>query len=176
MVNLPVPYPAPSAVTGVVETSAFWNANVRDAVGFLTNPPILQVFAGAGQAIAAGAWTQVNLNTVVADSYAAFNTTTHQYTAPVAGWYEVFGNIPYAHLSTTPGFFAALYKNAVAVTNASGGSTAHTSVDGVSASIGWQIFLNVGDFIDMRTWTNLANSTFSNGMQAPNMNLRWIHF
>lgn len=99
---LPVPplTPVPSPVT-----SAWLNANVRDAVSFLTYPPAVKAHYVAGSATLASSSLSspqtVPLGTVDVDTYGAYSTGTNTFTAPVAGRYLVAGQLNLAASSTT---------------------------------------------------------------------------
>ncbi len=98
--GLPVPdndtWPEPPTPV----TSTFVNKNIRDSISFLANPPICEAYYAAGsQTIASqsslpGTGTQVNLDTAYIDTYSAFSTSSHTWTAPVPGVYFCYGQAP----------------------------------------------------------------------------------
>lgn len=86
-------FPSPPALL----TAAFMNANVRDAVSFLSFPPVMEAQYNAGTAtIATAATFPVNgptltMDTVNADNYGAYSGAT--WTAPVSGVYYCYSQI-----------------------------------------------------------------------------------
>jgi len=60
-----------------------------DSSGHVTMPyqPSFNAYLSTGQAIAAGTWTKVNLNTTQWNVGSHFNTSTYRFTAPVDGIY-----------------------------------------------------------------------------------------
>lgn len=106
---LPVPplTPVPSPIT-----SAWLNANVRDAIRFLTYPPVMKAHYVAGTAALAGSSLAgpqpVPLSTADVDTYGGLSGST--YTAPVAGRYLLAGQVNLAASSA-----AAQYACGVAV-------------------------------------------------------------
>lgn len=78
-------------------TSAFMNKNVRDTIRFLIYPPIMEAQYNAGTATLASqtgvpsVGTTLPLATANVDNYGAFSTSTHIWTAPVAGVYYAYG-------------------------------------------------------------------------------------
>jgi hypothetical protein len=154
MTNLPVPATA-TAAPGNFITAALWNAQVRDAVGFLLNPPMFQgTQLTPMNSTAAGIWVSMAIDGETIDSYGGHSTTTNndRYVAQVAGYYEVIGSVTYiANASGTRG--ARIAVNGAAVQGSaqmifpSGGST-DTSVGTVARVV----FLNVGDYVSVQGW------------------------
>jgi hypothetical protein len=151
---LPVPsnpaFPVPPAVLG----HAFMNTNVRDAIRFLTYPPVCKLYYTAGssglptQAFPAG--TVVPLNTVTVDNYSAATTGAGcGYTAPVAGTYFCYNQVSFQGTSTaTSSYAAGLQVNSGTITwgDATFQNAASTST-GAGAQIGRRLRLSPGDFV-----------------------------
>jgi len=53
----------------------------------------MQAYLSSGQTITTGTWTDVTLNAEEYDIGSNFNTTTHLFTAPVPGKYQILGLI-----------------------------------------------------------------------------------
>jgi hypothetical protein len=93
-------------------TSAFLNANVRDACEFLLYPPVMEYsLAGSGHTLASqsslpAAGTSLPLDTATVDNYAAFASPS--WTAPVAGLYWCYGQVAFTTLATTVSAAAGL--------------------------------------------------------------------
>ncbi|MDB4872485.1 MAG: hypothetical protein JWL97_3489 [Gemmatimonadales bacterium] len=93
--------PVPSEATwtdGIVVTSAALNSNIRDAVRFLTYPPIARIYYNgvtpAAQALPNNAFTTVSFDGATVDNYGGWGgtgTNPTRWTAPVSGHYLVAG-------------------------------------------------------------------------------------
>jgi hypothetical protein len=70
---------------------------------------VCRVYASATYTFTSGSWTIVPLNTKSIDPGNCFNTSTHGYTAPVAGFYSVNGCL--AAYGGSGQISAAIYKN-----------------------------------------------------------------
>lgn len=105
---LPVPplTPAPTPIT-----SAWLNANLRDAVRFLTYPPVLKAHTTSGSVANSTLTSPVNVSpaTVDVDNYGAYSAGV--YTAPVAGRYLIAGQVNYASSSTTATYGCGIKVN-----------------------------------------------------------------
>jgi len=60
-----------------------------------------------------GTYTLVALDTETYDVGSDFDTTTHLFTAPVTGYYEIMGNIMYGNLIALKTYKAAIYVDGV---------------------------------------------------------------
>lgn len=180
--SLAVPVPA-NGVAGVDVSAAFWNAQVRDAITFLANPPICEAVQTVAQSIPTSTPTPINFDTNVVDSYNGHSTVTNtsRYTAQVAGWYAL-GGVVSLTANTTGTFRVALWAvngtlvNGGAANQLPGGSSTRPAATG-AADI--EVFLNVGDFV---TLNSQQDSTASPGLNTsvatPNssrMSIRWVH-
>lgn len=102
---LPVPplTPCPTPIT-----SAWLNANLRDAIRYLIYPPICRAFYTPGTATLATsafpAGSAAPLNTITVDNYAGFNASTFTYTAPLAGRYLVAGQVNLASAASSAAY------------------------------------------------------------------------
>lgn len=93
----PLPVPPLTAVPSPI-TSAWMNANVRDAIRFLIYPPVCKAYYVAGSATlpsgSLGSPSVVDLTNVAVDNYGGFTTgASAGYAAPVAGIYQLYGQI-----------------------------------------------------------------------------------
>lgn len=104
--GLAVPANAAWPVPPAYVTSAFLNANIRDAIRFLTYPPIFRgYYAGSGNTLPSQAFpagTVIPLDTTTGstvaggpavDNYSGWNSGGNYWTAPVAGVYAVYGQV-----------------------------------------------------------------------------------
>jgi len=146
----PLPVPPLTAVPSPI-TAAWLNANLRDAIRFLTYPPIAKAHYTAGSSsLASGTLASpavVPLTTVDVDTYAGFTTgASAHYTAPVAGRYLFAGQFNLAASSTTQWHACGLQVNGS--TNYWGRISrfAGTSL-ACGASITKRLRLNAGDTV-----------------------------
>jgi hypothetical protein len=94
-----VAYSAPRTwVAGEHPTAAQMNANVRDNVAFLANPPACRVYHNANQSIAATTETTLAFNSERFDTAALHDTVTNngRITIPTAGLYVVSVSVEWA--------------------------------------------------------------------------------
>jgi hypothetical protein len=111
----PLPVPPAAAVPTPI-TSAWLNANLRDAIRFLIYPPAMRAHYTAGSStLASGTLASpavVPLTTVDFDSYGGFTTgASAHYAAPVSGRYLFAGQFSLASSSTTQWHACGLQVN-----------------------------------------------------------------
>ena len=183
---LPVPsnpaWPTPPSYV----TSAFANTNIRDAIRFLTYPPIMEYSTNAGASLASSAslpttGTTVALPTQTVDNYGAFSTSTNTWTAPVAGRYFCYGCV-----AVVSGAHAVALAAGLTVTSANynGGTTftiwGGTGTANISAASGQivrkMLRLNAGDTIQLAAAQNDSTSasvTYATGVSNPRLITAW---
>lgn len=115
---------------------------------------VFHAYGNSTQSWAGGSNTtqivQLNQQTAVSGKVSGFNTSTYQFTAPVAGLYMFIGKIAQSTSATGPA--AAIHKNGTYVQEiAIAYSTAYMSTSGVVV-----LPLAAGDVVDMRV-TNYNN-------------------
>lgn len=172
MTLLPVPAEM-TAVVGATLTAAEWNANVRDAVNFLTALPLFAASQSATQSVPTAAYTAVSLDTETIDSYAGHSNTTNnsRYTAQVAGYYLCVGSLGFG---TTTGRIGGYWSSS----NGRGGGSA-TAVFSPASSNGFvsvtltQILqLNVGDYVQMNAYQNSGAAANIGNVSCE---ILWVH-
>jgi hypothetical protein len=178
---LAVPSPA-NGVAGVDVSAAFWNAQVRDAVNFVANPPHCVCYQTVGQSIpSSGATaTAITFDTNEVDSYSGHSTVTNtsRYVAQVAGWYRVSGSIAYPATSASSYRYCFLRKNGADIP---GGATdkenVTTTANQIVAAASREVFLNVGDYVELYALQNSggAMTTSVTSPQNSYMNVKWEH-
>jgi hypothetical protein len=150
-------WPVPPAYV----TSAFLNANVRDAIRFLTYRPVMETYQVnaqnlASQGLLAGVGTTLNLGSAgqpyTVDNYGAYNEAANTWTAPVAGDYYCYAQ---AGMTTAAG--AASMACGITVTSVNynggsavtlwGGSVAAATSSVQCANTRRRLRLNAGDTI-----------------------------
>ena len=174
--TLPVPSQRTWSVGDIV-TAAMMNANVRDAVNFLAQPPLFVGYQANAQSLPATAWTAISLDSSLADTYSGHSNAVNnsRYTAAVTGYYFVFGMVAYAS-NSTGARFAAIYAN--------GAPTTYGPASSQGAVSGYQTLsyalalvpLAAGGYVDLRAYTNAAVSTqVGTTGQASMMAAWWMH-
>jgi hypothetical protein len=134
------------------------NTNVTDAIAFLTFPPVMEATYTTGTATCPSVnslptvGTTVPLNDATADTWSAFSTPAHTWTAPVAGVYYCYGQAAFTGNSTSSDMAAGL-----TVTSANyNGGTQVTLWQGVTAmnpgssnvaTVKRRLRLNAGDTV-----------------------------
>jgi hypothetical protein len=148
----PLPVPPLTSVPSPI-TSAWLNANVRDAIRFLAYPPVCKAYYTAGSASipanSLGSPNAVPLNTTAVDNYGAYNTSTSKWTAPVAGRYLLYGQ--WSSSPVTGSFTAA------AGLSVNGGTTQYGDIPWMSTSAAFnagaavtrRVRLNAGDQVQL---------------------------
>lgn len=173
MANLPVPNPR-TFVVGEYETAAYFNA-FRDAINFLTNPPMAVLTQATAQTYTNGVAAQITFDTTVADTYTGHSNTTNnsRYTAQVAGWYQVDGTVSWNNISGGDRT-VAIWKNGSAVSYYGSGNPAASININPSESASGLVQLNVGDYVEIAAYQNSGGSiaTHANGSS---MAVFWVH-
>lgn len=178
MPNLPVPTPA-TAVAGNFLTSALWNAQVRDGVGFLVAPPSFRAYATVAQGLADGTWTSLSMDTEQFDGYGGHSTTvnTSRYTCQVAGIYMVTGVAAFmASSAGTRGVRLAVNGTPVAGTFVRAPATSTVSIMGLPISA--LVQMAVGDYVEVQGQQAGGGGSFNTFVGGPDSNpslqVHWI--
>jgi hypothetical protein len=152
---------ASGAIVNVPVSSAFANTAIRDTIRRLKYPPVMEAYYTAGtQSLAQqnslpAVGTATQLDTITFDNYSAFNTSTHTWTAPIAGTYWAYFQSEQAMNSTSLSLAAGLtvtsarYNGGTQVTLWGGAQAAFTGGTGAEncAVIRRRLRLNAGDTI-----------------------------
>jgi hypothetical protein len=150
------------------------NANVRDAVTFLKNPPVFSLFPTGTTSIPNSALTAVAWGSATVDNYGGWSVSPNptRWTAPVAGWYYCAGVVQLA-FNATGRRATALYVNGAIVRQTemqviSAASTAH--------QISGYVFLNKNDYVEFRIFQNSGGALNAGGAgTGGGIYGRWIH-
>jgi hypothetical protein len=142
-------WPAPPAYI----TSTFMNTNVRNAVNFLSYPPVCKAVYTAGtstlpsQSFPAG--TIVPLGTVTIDNYSGFSVSTHLYTAPVAGNYFCYGQVCFNAVSSAYTLAAGLSVNGGTISWGDAVYQSASAAVGNGCTVRRRLRLNAGDTVGL---------------------------
>lgn len=181
MTNLPVPSLA-APVTGNPISQSYLTSQVYNPLTFAFNKPIFNaVQASTTDTLTSGiSWTSLNFKDsagIYQDTYGGHSLTTNpsRYTAVVAGWYTVNGCATFGTTSTTGLRGVRIAKNGAAVQGMCCMFQAPTSTN-VSPAIATptrDVFLNVGDYIEVQALQNsggnlstIAGTDLSSGLYA----------
>jgi hypothetical protein len=155
-------------------SAALLNQQCRDAINFMTYPPILRAVATQAQSIPSSGFpgtTQITSLSATVDNFGGLSAST--YTVPISGVYLVYGQVYYAGSST--GFVAgAGLKFAGGTTQwgtiwAFNGGTAQS----LAATVRRQIRLVAGQTIQLIAYQALG-SAMNTEFSAPNQTCRLI--
>jgi len=152
----------------------------------LTNPAInytdttlscnvkASAYLGAAQDIAKDSWVEVALNTESYDIGNDFNTTTHEFTAPVNGYYLVIGQVTYATPEADKRYWASLNINNAATPTLY--YPAHSSsTSGLGISISSVMFLTATNLLSLYTRCNTTGTeALSTGALATFLNVHLL--
>lgn len=148
MTNLPVPVPRTFSVSEV-ETGGYLNS-LRDALSFLLNPPIANLYQNAAQTIATSTLTAISLDSTTTDTYGGHSNSTNntRYTAQVAGWYWCYGQVAFSP-NGTGNRLAGLSKNGSTIGQTFMAVQSATAANAGCAVTGYLLFLNAGDYVEL---------------------------
>jgi hypothetical protein len=154
--------------------SALWNAQIRDPLDFLLNPPLFAAYQTTATTAWTG-WAAQGVQSVIVDTYGGWSSgSPTRYTAQVTGWYMCTGVTCFG-------------------TSSSGWRSCGLSVNGTHsigtcqdmpaspdfpcvAAVPTPIFLNASDYVEMIAYTNVSvatNVTISD--LRTRFNVAWIH-
>ena len=160
MANLPIPAQRTWTV-GETVTDVELNSQVRDAITFVLNPPVMIANHQGGNTLPSGRWTPLDiLSGKLLDTYggiapydATNNPNRSKYIAPVSGVYRIAGQVQIAptnssfvgpfrsmRIQVNGGFFCAKLQ-VPALTGVS--TDLNTSSD---------VYLNAGDFAEVAVY------------------------
>lgn len=175
MTNLPVPN-LRTAVAGEFETAAFMNA-FRDAIRFLTNKPYAFIYQATAQTTTNAVNAVTLFDATLWDNYSGHNNVTNntRYTAQVAGTYGVLCHASWAP-NATGSRLVSPQVNTVGIT--SGSQIPATQVTNWTAHETYsQVFLNVGDYVEMVVDQHSGGNLALNAGTAPYqtyMEVEWL--
>lgn len=164
-----------TASAGAILTAAEWNTNVRDAVNFLTAPPLCVMRQTSVQPLPASAFTALLFDTedIDRDNGHSISTNTSRYTAQTAGWYEIQSSITWAATGLNPGYCGIVLRVNGATLFAYSLIEVSTG-NGLGQTTSATYYCNVGDYIEScaaNGTTGASNSSVA--APQPRTQLRW---
>lgn len=176
--TLPVPTQRTWSVGDIV-TAAEMNANTRDAVNFLSNPPICALNQLTTQSIPNNSFTSISFadaGGVIVDSYSGHSTTVNpsRYIAQVAGYYLVIGR------AGTPGTTDTKRMTCIAV---NGTLYRNNEVDSPDADLHTVetvalVHLNALDYVEAQVYQlsgGAISTNVSSTAYGPSIEVIWLH-
>lgn len=156
----------PTEVPGNFWTSALWNANILNGLGYLFAPVRFKAYSSTTQSITSGAANGVvlTLDTEIVDSDGGHSTVTNtsRYTAQTAGLYWVCGTVCFSTSATGARALQILVNGTGTAGNLI--QSAATSTNGGSVLTSSLVQLAVGDYVELFAWqTSGGNLTTSTG-------------
>lgn len=172
-----VPSP-PTETPGLYNTSALFNAQVRDLNNFGLGPPVFSGYAAATQSIPTGnVMTALSLDTELLDSDSGHSTVTNtsRYTATVAGTYFVIATVGWG-ASATGDRRIQIALNGAAIIGSGTGADANQVVTTGQVACTFVTLNGTTDYIEVMAAQNSGGtlSTVGGGVFAPSMRVLWI--
>lgn len=143
----------PSIVGGILPTST--QSQIVQAVSFLFNRPSAELRQATVQSIANTTWTPLTFDASDFDNAGGHNNVTNnsRYTAQYAGWYLLGG--AYATAQNATGQRGAKWTiNGSDLTGSGIFMPAISASGDVIPARTKQVFLNVGDYVELNAWQN----------------------
>jgi hypothetical protein len=177
MSGLPVPTPY-TAATGNFVTAALWNAQVRDAVSFLTDPPRFIGYSAVAQSFNSGSTYQtITLDSEILDTEGGHSTSTNtsRYTCQYAGLYQVNYSVSFGQ-NGTGNRSARIIVNGTTISNNPGNSIEGQASTGSFSWVGagaCHVYLNVGDYVELQAWQS-SGAALSTNTNNTGLSLAWV--
>lgn len=104
-----------------------------------------------------GVYIKILLDTTSYDTGSNFDTVNHRFTATVAGYYHVIGNIVYSNASVQAlkRWILLLYVNGVAIAQS---YTQSATTTGIGLNIQDIVHLDIGDYVELYTYVGNGNN------------------
>lgn len=169
-------FPVPAtAVTGTMETAAFWNAQVRDTATWLLAPIMYVGKQTAIQPLDNGTWTSIVYDTTILDRGSGHSTLNpSHYIGRAPGWYEVTGIV--ATGQSSQGLGVRLAVNGTPVSGAAT-TTGATPLGATGNVTKFPVYLNgTGDYVEVQAFQTTGGriNTTSTADFASSMHVRYV--
>jgi len=173
--------PASHTFATTAATSSEANSFIRDPITFALNPPRAELRQIVAQTVTSSAATPVTFTAedidADVDGVGGHDNVTNpsRYTARYAGWYQVSGAIGYA-ANATGRRLTWWAVNGTAVNSSQTAGPATASLDCQVTARTKQIFLNVGDYVELVAWQESGGplATLAGGSTGCGMSIRWV--
>lgn len=151
-----MPLALPSPITWAVAykpKSADFNAQVRDPLNFLLNPPYFVAYQHTAQTLTNNAFTAVTWDTVTTDTYTGWSSGANtKYTAQVAGWYHVTSHVSFANNGTGRRAGGVFLNGSLVKQSQQEVTPSATAAALPSVPIEHKILLAIGDYIEIQAF------------------------
>lgn len=160
-------------MAGEYPTAAQMNAEVKDSINFLANPPACRVYHSIAQSLTTGTLTGLVFNSERWDTHGFHSTTTntHLLTAPVAGLYVITASIRYA-TSGAGTRYVEFYLNGATVIASKRWSPVTFAENDLSTTYK----LAIGDTVQFRAFqdSGVTLNVESLGQTSPEFSATWV--
>lgn len=164
-------------VAGEVVTAGYMNNNISAVLGWLLAPAILRVRQTVSQNLTSGSAAAITFTTEDVDTTGMHSTVsnTSRATAVYPGWMRTGGAVCIGSNATN----ARVTQWAVNGTNLDGGDTqimASSSGVTIVPARSMLVYLNVGDYLELKGFQNSGTSPLATGVSGSNqssMDLTW---
>lgn len=167
----------PTEVPGNFWTSALWNANILNGLGYLFSPVRFKGYSATTQTIGSSVTSTVlTLDTEIVDSDNGHSTVTNtsRYTCQTAGLFYVSGSCTIGPTtgSTTGTRTIQIFLNGAGVTG-SAVQAAPSPLNGTGVFTSTTVQMSVGDYVEIAFWQNSGSSqtTSTTNALSTTMNL-----
>ena len=177
MPGLPVPTPS-TAAAGNFLTSALWNAQVRDAMTFVTQPPRYNGSCTVlPSAPASGTEVVIPMDSEDVDSEGGHSTTTNtsRYVCQIAGFYLVTAHLAFTANATGMRVLDIKVNGGIAPGGRVSSGQPTTSVS-LALHNSIHIYLNVGDYVEFSgtQYSGAALALAGSSAYNPRMSVCWM--
>ena len=142
----------------------------------LLHKPIAAIRQYTTQSVPASTWTPIAMQVTITDTYGGWSIAAPtRYVALIPGWYDISGVVCWSNAQTT-GFRTTLL--------AVNGNRIPGSLQDSAASGDWptvaskpvQVYLAVGDYVEVHGWTSVASSTATANLDLDSrLDVIWAH-
>lgn len=120
---------------------------------------VARAYRNAALSVSANTWTKVPLDTVSFDPQGNMDiVTNHRYNIPVAGWYQVEGQVTTGANGTNGYTYVGLRKNGTEFCQ----GQAFTQGGNANAAVSDTVQCNAGDYIELYVYTDLTSLVVGN--------------
>lgn len=141
-----------------------WSSNVQLSSDTDTRVVAMRVAAAVPTGSLSAASAVIFGTAAVFDTHAGYNTTTGQYTVPVNGYYQVYGQVNITGTEASNQYIDAyVYKN----TTLQQGCRNRLQNSGTDDNSGWitaLVYANAGDTLEIRCNTNITGAAFNSNV------------
>jgi hypothetical protein len=164
-------------VVGEYETAAYLNANVRDGMNFLLNPPIAVIYQNASQSVGNNTFTPLICDSTAWDTYGGHSNTVNnsRYYAQITGFYMIFAAVAFGP-NSVGNRGITLDKNGTPL-SAPGFTTLVPSTNAsndVDIGVSGMVQLTAGDYVEPQIYQS-SGGALNLASGASGFAVMWVH-